>query len=378
MSSLTIREVETPKDLKTFIRQPDAIYRDDPNWVRPLMFERMSLLDARRNPYFHHAEARYFLAERNGRAVGRISAQIDRILAERMGETIGHFGLFEAEDDPEIARALFASAESWLKARGAVRAEGPFNLSTNGECGLLIEGFDTPPAVMMGHARPGYASMIEAQGYRKIRDLYAYEIDLLRDLPERVSRIITRFEQRDDFRLRQIDMKRYDEELAVIVDIFNDAWSENWGFVPLDEAESRHLAKELRPLIAAHRVAICEHHGKPVGMMIVIPDLNSIVARTGGELFPFGWAHLLYGLLGPYPKRLRTPLMGVRKDYQRSLWGGAIALSMIERLRRESVRRGSVWAELSWILENNTSMRRMLEDINCWIYKTYRIYTKDL
>lgn len=375
---ITVREVVSRADLKAFIRLPDALYRDDPHWIRPLMPERLALLDQTKNPYFRHADARYFLAFRNGQAVGRISAQVDRLLEQRTGERIGHFGLFESIEDRDVVAHLFATAEDWLAQKGCVRVEGPFNLSTNGECGLLIEGFDTPPAVMMGHARPWYGAAIDALGYRKARDLYAYQLDLTLGPPPRTARILEMFGKSADFRIRQIDMKRYQDELRIIVDIFNDAWSDNWGFVPLEPDEAQHLARELRPLIAAHRVCICEHKGESVAMFVAIPDVNQAIAKSGGDMLPFGWLKLLTGLYGRYPQRMRTPLMGVRKQLQGSRWGGALALAMIETVRPAVVERGANWAELSWILEDNIAMRNILVEIGCEIYKTYRIYSKSL
>ncbi len=375
---VTVTPVETRRQLKTFIRFVDGLYRDDPNHVPPLMFERLALLDRRRNPYFRHAEAAFWIAWRDGEPVGRISAQIDRLAVERAGRQLGHFGLFECVDDEEVAAALFATAESWLKARGAVAAQGPYNLSTNGECGLLIAGFDTPPAIMMGHARPYYARLLQALGYAKAKDLYAYDLDVTKGPPERITRMVEAGHRNPRIRMRPLDMRRYDEELAVIVDIFNDAWSENWGFVPLTLEEGRHLAREIRPLIRRDCVFICEYRGEPAAMMVTLPDINRLIRDFGGRLLPFNWARLLARLYLKPLRHFRVPLMGVRKAHQRSLAGAQMALMMIEATRIPNAARGALRAELSWILEDNRGMRDILEEIGCVIYKTYRIYEKPL
>ncbi|MFQ5348639.1 MAG: hypothetical protein ACE5ED_12525, partial [Rhodothalassiaceae bacterium] len=352
--------------------------RDDPAWVPPLMLERLALLDKRRNPYFEHAEAEYWTACRNGLPVGRISAQIDRLVEEARGERIGHFGMFECIDDPDAAAALFEVAERWLAERGCTRVEGPFNLSINGEIGLLIDGFDTPPALMMGHARPWYRRLVEAQGYAKAKDVFAYELDLSRGPPERITRFVEASRRNPRFRLHEIDMRRYDEELETVIDIFNDAWSENWGFVPLTRAEARHMAQEIRPLIDPTCVQICSYQGQPSAMMVALYDLNALIADLGGRLLPFGWLRLIWRMKTRYPERFRVPLMGVRKAHQNTRQGAAMALLLIEAIRQGCVAKGARWGELSWILEDNHGMRDILDEIGCRIYKTYRIFGKML
>lgn len=376
-----IRPVGTRADRRRFVRMPDRLYRDDPAWVAPLTFERLGLIDPKKNPYFEHAEACFWIAERNGQPVGRISAQVDRLLEERAGERIGQFGLFDCVEDDEVAARLFETAEGWLEERGCSRVQGPFSLSTNGECGLLIDGFETPPALMMGHARPYYGELIELQGYAKAKDLYAYELDLLKGPPERITRFVEASKRDSNFRLRNVDMRRYEDELDIIIDIFNDAWANNWGFVPLTEAEARHLATEIRPLIDPCGVRICEYKGEPMAMMVTLFDFNSLVRDLNGRLWPLGWVRLGARLLnlrprGRCPKRVRVPLMGVRQRFQNTRQGAAMALMVIESIRMACVEAGADWAELSWILEDNVGMRNILDQIGATIYKTYRIYDK--
>ncbi|GGO16551.1 hypothetical protein GCM10007972_25770 [Iodidimonas muriae] len=375
---IEVREVQTKKDLKRFVRVSDHIFSSDPHWVRPLMAERLALLDREKNPYFRHAHAAYWIACHKGRPVGRISAQIDRFVYETTGRQLGHFGLFETIDDANVAQALLNRAEEWLRENGCTHVQGPYNLSSNGECGLLVDGFDTPPALMMGHARPYFQDHLIAKGYEKAKDLLAYELDLKKPLPPRLERFVNMVDRNDDYHLREIDMSRYDEELRTIIDIFNDAWSENWGFVPLTTEEAAYLAKEIKPIVSPHRVRICEVKGKPMGMFVTLPDINASIRSINGNLLPFGWLRLIRQLFLSYPKRMRTPLMGVRKEFQKSRYSAAMSMMMIEHTRREVVRRGADWSELSWILEDNFGMRKILEEIGCTVYKTYRIYEKAL
>ena len=378
-----VRSVATRADRRRFVRMPERVFADDPAWVAPLGIERLSLIDTEHNPYFEHAEACFWIAERDGVPVGRISAQMDGLLEKRAGERIGQFGLFDCIDDDSVAARLFETAEDWLRARACTRAQGPFNLSTNGECGLLIDGFETPPALMMSHARPYYGALVEGCGYAKVRDLYAYELDLLKGPPERITRFVEASSRNPHFRLRPVDMRRYEEELETIIDIFNDAWSENWGFVPLTDAEAQHLAKQIKPLIDPCGVRICEYQGEPMAMMVTLFDFNSLIRDLDGRLWPLGWAKLAARLLslrlrGRCPPRVRVPLMGVRQRFQTTRQGAAMALMVIESIRLACVEAGAVWAELSWILEDNDGMRNILDQIGANIYKTYRIYDKAL
>jgi len=380
---LRVRPVEGRRDLKRFIRVPDTSFRDDPAWVRPFVMERLALLDPNKNPYFDHSEAVYWIAEREGLPVGRISAQIDRFVEERTGERIGHFGNFDSFDDTETAAALFETAEGWLKQCGCTKVQGPFNLSINGECGLLVDGFETPPTLMMDHARPYHGALVEARGYAKARDMYAYELDLLKGPPERITRFVEASKCKPEYRLRRIDMRHYEDELSTIIDIFNDAWANNWGFVPLTKAEARHMAKEIKPLVDPCGVQICEYDSQPMAMMVTLFDFNSLTDDLGGRLFPTGWAKLGARLLGLHlrgrvPQRLRVPLMGVRSQFQNTRRGAAMALMLIESIRQACVDAGANWAELSWILEDNTGMRDILDEIGATIYKTYRVYEKAL
>jgi hypothetical protein len=346
--------------------------------VPPLLLERLAHLDPKKNPYFEHAEVAYWLAYRGERAVGRISAQVDRLHLERHGDATGHFGFLEAADDPEVFAALFETAESWLRSRGMRRATGPFTLSINDETGLLVEGFDAPPYLMMGHGPRYYGARVEAAGYRKARDLIAYAFDVAAPPPPAARRMLARFAKGAGLRFRPIEMDRFEEELQTVVDIFNDAWSDNWGFVPMTPAEVRHLGRSLKPILCAGYAWIGEAGGEPAAMTVTLPNLNEAIADLGGRLFPLGWAKLLWRLKVRGTQSARMPLMGVRKKYQGSPRGAALALGVIEAVRSWHAEHGAKQAELSWVLEDNRPTRDIIELVGGRPYKTYRVYEKAL
>jgi hypothetical protein len=375
---LTIRAVESSADREAFIRLPWAIYHDDPAWVPPLLMERRDHLNPKKNPFFDKAEARFWLALRAGRPVGRISAQVNHAHLEQHHDATGHFGMLEAEDSAETFQALLATAEDWLRGQGLKTIAGPFSLSINEESGLLVEGFEYPPSLMMGHARPYYAGHLERLGYGKIKDLICYRYTADMALPATVTALLAKTVKADNITIRPLDMRHYEQDLGNIMDIFNDAWSGNWGFIPMSQAEIHHLAKELKPIIRPHSVAIAELGGRPVAMAVGLPNVNEAIADLNGRLLPFGWAKLLWRLKVKTPKTARVPLMGVRRAYHTSMLGAAMAISVIDTIRREQISRGVTSGELSWILEDNMPMRRMIEQLGGFAYKTYRVYAREL
>jgi hypothetical protein len=377
-AALRVEQVRDRRALVRFLEMPKALYADDPNWVPPLLFERLHHLDVRKNPYFDHAEAAYWVACRDGRLVGRISAQADRAHLDLHDAATGHFGFLEAEDDPDVFRILLATAEDWLRQRNLTRALGPFSLSINDESGLLIEGFETPPYLMMGHARPYYAHRLEQQGYTKAKDLIAYAYDLSTEPPATIRAFVDKAKAENDLRFRPMDKSRFGAELAMVVEIFNDAWSGNWGFLPFSEPEMRYLANNLKPLLRADDVAIAEIGGEPVAMAVSLPNVNEAIADLGGRLLPFGWAKLIWRLKVAGTKTARLPLMGVRRQYQGTPLTAALMLGVIDLIRVSHRARGTEWSELSWILEDNRPTRRLIEKFGGRAYKTYRVYEKDL
>ena len=372
MSEVSIVPVRSKAELMRFIRLPARLYANDPNFVPQLEMERRDALSPGRNPYFEHAEAQYFLAVRDGRDVGRISAQIDQLVKD---PTIGHFGLIVAEDDAEIFSRLLSAAESWLRERGRSRVLGPFNLSINEESGLLIDGFDTPPMVFMSHDPRYCAARLEQSGYRKAKDLIAYLYDAHHDVPPGVRRLLER-RLPAGLKVRHIDMKNFMAEFDVIIDIFNDAWSENWGFVPFTPAELKHMAKGLKPLLRKEVTALVELHGRPIAFSIALPNLNEAIRDFHGRLLPFNWLKLLLRLKR-VPRTARVALLGIRRNLDAGLLSGLIPYLLIDTMRRNAPPRMRE-IELSWILEDNFPMRRVVESLGAVPYKTYRVYEKPL
>ncbi|MCC2979147.1 N-acetyltransferase [Sphingomonas sp. IC4-52] len=381
--SLTIRPVQTKRDRRAFVDLPFRLYRDDPNWVPPLKSEALGLITPEKNGWYSHAKAQLFLAERDGRVVGRISAHIDTLALEMpatqgFGPGTGQWGLMEAEDSGVFA-ALLQAAERWLRDQGMSRALGPISQSIWEEPGLLIEGYDHPPTVMMGHAKREYREWIEGADYRPAKQMMTYELDITQDFPPIVQRIIKSGEKNGRINVREVDKSRFDEEAAIILSILNDAWSDNWGFVPLTPPEIRDVGVKLKPIVFNDLIRIAELDGKPVAFMITLPDLNEPLAKLNGSLLPFGWAKLLLWLRRPKVRTMRVPLMGVVKELQSSRMASQLAFMMIEYIRRASVTRyGATRGEIGWILDDNQGMRSIAETIDSRVNKVYQVYEKTL
>ncbi len=375
---LTIRPVRTKADKKAFVDFAWEVYKDDPAWVPPLKDEVHGLITPGKNPWFEHARAQLWLAERAGKVVGRISAQVDDLVLEHMGAGIGQWGFLDAVDE-EAARSLIATAEEWLRAQGMTRALGPFSLSIWDEPGLEIEGFDEPPTVMMGHHKPQYRAWIEAAGYDKAKDLPTYEVDIAHWWDPKISRLIEMGERNPRVRLRQVDKSKFKEEARLILNLLNDAWSHNWGFVPLTESEIAYAGKKLKPIIYNELVWVAYYEGKPVAFMITLPDINELIRDLNGELFPFGWAKLLWRLRKPHTRRARVPLMGVAKELHGTRLASQLAFMLIEFTRREVVAKfGVEIGEFGWILEDNKGMLSIAELPGARVNHRYRIFEKAL
>lgn len=354
------------------------VYADDPHWVPPLVFERLDTLDPRKNPFFDHAEVACWIARRGSVPVGRISAQINRAHLARHNDATGHFGFLEADDDQGVFDALLGTAEAWLRARGMRHVVGPYSLSINEESGLLVDGFDTPPSFMMGHARPYYARRLAAAGYVKTKDLIAYAYDTSVEPNPALAASFARAARKHQIVFRPADMKRFDSEVTTIFDIFNDAWEANWGFVPFSAKELDHVATSLKPILRADDVAIADIEGEAVAMAVSFPNINEAIADLNGRLLPFGWAKLLWRLKVRGTKSARLALMGVRRKFHGTPTGAALAIGVVDQIRRAHLRRGTLSGELSWVLEDNLATRRMIEMYGAKPYKTYRLFTKDL
>lgn len=377
--TIEVKPVADPAALKTFIRLPGRIYSDDPNYVPPLEFELTARLHAQKNPVLKGNPHQLWIAYKNGEPAGRISALVNHAHLERHQDGSGHFGFFECIDDPDVARALIDTAAAWLKQQGMKKIVGPLNNSVNEETGLLVDGFDTPPYVMMPHGRPYYAPMLEAEGFTKAIDMYALSYIPRPDyMPEKRQRFIDKALATPKVAFRNINMSDFKGDIQKLVDIFNDAWFDNWGFVPFTSAQVEHMANELRPIISPHNIVFCDYDGEPAAFSLVLPDVNYATRDFGGKLLPFNWAKLLWRLKVQKIPRARMPLMGVVRKLHKRPVGLALAYKMIQLSQEANVARGVVHSELSWILESNESMLSMLFDMGADIYKTYRIYERAL
>nr|WP_309662652.1 N-acetyltransferase [Sphingomonas sp.] len=374
----TVRPVASKADRNRFVDFAWEVYQDDPAWVPPLKDEVHGLLDPKKNPWFQHARAELWLAERDGRVVGRISAQVDDLVQTHMGQGTGQWGMFEALDG-ETAAALIAAAEKWLRGQGMTRALGPISLSIWDEPGLEIEGFTQPPTVMMGHHKPAYQGWINAAGYIKAKDLLTYEVNIEHWDDPMIDRLIAMGERNPSIVIRKVDKSQFNDEARLILNLLNDAWSANWGYVPLTEAEIAYAGKKLKPIIYADLVRIAEYHGEPVAFMITLPDINEMIADLNGSLFPFGWAKLLWRLRNPRTRRARVPLMGVAKKLHGTRMASQLAFMLIEFTRRDCVGKfGIKIGEFGWILEDNKGMLSIAQLPGAKVNHRYRIYEKAL
>ena len=378
-----IRPVATNADRKAFIDLPYRLYANNPNWVPPLKSEVKALLTPGKNPWFEHGEAQLFVAEADGRITGRISAHIDHLALTQppeqgMGPGTGFWGFFEAED-AATGNALIKTAEDWLRAKGMTKAMGPFSFSYWDEVGLLVQGHDHPPTVMMGFNASSYQAWIEGAGYAGVQDLFTYALVINEGFPELTNRIVASGERNARINIRRVNKSRFDEEAALIIGILNDAWSDNWGFVPFTPAEIAYAGKKLKPLVYEDLIRVAEVDGEPVAFMMTLPDMNQELAKYGGNLLPFNWAKLLLWLRKPQARIMRVPLMGVLKKLQSSRVASQLAFMLIEFIRREAVAKyGATHGEFGWVLASNGPMRSVGEAVGGVVNKVYRIYEKAL
>ncbi len=382
-ASTTIRPISSKADRKAFVELAYQLNADDPNWVPPLRREALGLITPEENGWFSHAKAQLFLAERSGKAVGRISAHIDTLALEMpaangFGPGTGFWGLLDAVDEA-TAHALITTAEDWLRAEGMTKALGPVSMSVWEEPGLLIKGHDHPPTVMMGHHKPHYQHWIDAAGYLPAKQLMTYELDISVPFPPLVNRIVQSGEKNPRIVIRQVDKRKFQQEAEIILAILNDAWSDNWGYVPLTQPEIDDVGKKLKPIVFNDLIRVAELDGEPVAFMIALPDLNEAIRPLGGRLFPFGWARLLWWLRNPRVRTMRVPLMGVVKRLQSSRMASQLAFMMIEYIRAASHEKyGATRGEIGWVLDDNQGMKSIAETINSHINRVYQIYVKPL
>jgi len=374
--SLTIRPVEGRRDLDAFIKVPFRLRAHDPQWVPPLIFERRAFLDRNKNPWFEHAEAELFLAERDGQAVGRISAQIDHRWDEYQGGRDGMFGFFDSEDDSQVAAALLDTATDWVRGKGRERILGPMDFTTNDECGLLIEGYEEPSMILEPWHPRHYRELIEGQGFEKRIDLLMWEL-WFGDLKEGeqfapMIHAAAEHSREQGVTVRQMRKREMEAEVARFMEVYNVAWGRNWGFVPITETEVKFQAKNLKPVLDENWAMIAEHQGKVVGAALTLPDVDQALVRMRGRVLPFGWWHFLRRK--QYINRLRVFALGVLPDYQHL----GVAAALYERHLESAENHGPRGGHMGWILETNKPMNRAMEGMGGRVVQRYRLYERDL
>ncbi len=382
-AQIRIEPITDKKGRARFVDLGRAFSAEVENAVPQLRGEQLELVDPDKNPFFRHARAQLFIAHRNGRAVGRISAHIDELALDMppeqgFGPGTGMFGYFDAEDS-EVATVLLRTAEDWLRDQGMNRVVGPISMSIWEEPGLLVRGHDHPPLIMMGHHPEHYAGWIEACGYERAKTLYTYDLDITVDFPPIVQRIVKSTTRNDRIKVRYVRKDHWDEDAEIILSILNDAWSGNWGFVPLTPEEVKHTGKKLKTIIHEELNMIAELDGRPVAFMLTFPDINHVLLKNKGRMLPFGWLRLLRWVRKPVGSEMRVPLMGVLKEFQGSRLASQLAFSMISQIRENSVGNfKSKRAEIGWILEDNQGMVAIADAIGSSINREYAIYRKSL
>ncbi|HOB14268.1 MAG TPA: N-acetyltransferase [Novosphingobium sp.] len=382
-TQIDVTPVASKADLSAFIDLAYRLNRSDPNWVPPLRFEVEELLTPGKNPFFDHADVQLFLARRGGAVVGRISAHIDHLAiamdpVQGMGPGTGNWGLLEAEDEAAAA-ALIARAEQWLREKGMTRVLAPLSMSIWEEPGQLTKGFDHPPTVMMGHQPERYQHYIEALAYTPAKLLRTYDLDITQGFPPLIQRIVQSGHKNPKINVRKVDKSKFDDEAAIILSILNDAWSDNWGFVPFTDKEIAYAGKKFKPIVREDLIMIAEYEGEPVAFMMTLPNLNEVLAPMGGTLWPFNWAKLLWWLRKPRSKTMRVPLMGVLKKHQSSRLASQLAFMMIEGIRLNAVANyGATRGEIGWVLDDNQGMNAIADAIESTVNKEYTIYEKAL
>ncbi|MEC7818063.1 MAG: N-acetyltransferase [Pseudomonadota bacterium] len=380
---IVIRPVSGKAGRAEFVDLGRRFAAREPHSVPQLRSEQLELIDPDKNPFFGHARAAFFIAYRGDTPVGRISAHIDELALELpreqgMGPGTGLFGYFDAEDE-ETARALLTQAEAWNRAQGMTRVLGPISLSIWEEPGLLVKGQDHPPTMLMGHHPAHYRRWIEDAGYAPAKTLLTYELDITQDFPPLIRRIVQSGERNSRITVRPVDKANWDRDLAIVLAILNDAWSDNWGFVPFTDREIAYAAKKMKPIVHERLNMIAEVDGEPVAFMLTFPDMNAVLKRINGRLLPLGWLRLLRWLKKPTGADMRVPLMGVRRELQNSRMASQLAFMMIERIRQNATRDfKSVRGEIGWILEDNKGMLAIADAIDSRINREYVIFEKPL
>lgn len=371
--ALEIREHRPGKDLDAFVQAGHIVFRGDPAWVPPLEMDIRDRLTPGKNPFFEHGEATLFTAWRDGKLVGRCSASIDHEHLRLHKDQTGFFGFFDTLDDHEAATALVAHAKRWLAARGMKRIRGPISININEEVGVLIEGFEHPPFLMMAHSRPYQSALLEKAGLEKCKDLFAWRF-YAGELPPRALRAWEQVKAMPEVRIRSVNKADMANELAIIMEIFNDAWSENWGFVPATPNEVKKAAADMKLILDEELAFIAEIDGRPMGMCICLPNVNEVIADLGGKLFPLGLLKMLWRVKVKGPKTARLMLLGLRSELRGVKKYGALSTAMYAEIAKRGTAKGYKWGELSWTLEDNHPVNLGIRAMGAQVYKKYRVY----
>lgn len=375
---IRVEPVASARDLDEFVKLPWRLYRDDPCWVPPLIREQKKLFDRQHHPFYAHGDVQPFLArDGQGRVVGRIAAIENQLHQQVHGDRVGFFGFYESENTPEVAAALLHAAECWLADRGLDVIRGPMNFSTNDEIGFLLDGFDTPPYLLMPHTHRYYLDLMERCGFYKVKDLYAYVVteeilEAAKSELERWRRLAEQLKVKRKVVVRPARMDRFDEEVARLKEVYNQSWVANWGFVPFTDAEIDQMAKDFRDIVLPDLVLFAELEGRPIGVMLTLPDFNQVLKRMNGRLFPFGIFQFLW-----YRRkinRVRTLALGIVPEWRKR---GIAPLLIVETMDR-GLKMGYREAELSWVLEDNALMNNSIQSLGFVIHKRYRIFEKGI
>jgi len=376
--SITVKEHAPGSDVSDFLRAAEVVFAGDPQWIRPLDFDIKQRLHPKKNPFFKRAEAMYFTAWRDGKLVGRCSASVDPEYLKLYQDDTGFFGFFDTVDDDAVGKALIERAAEWLRGKKMKRMSGPFSLYPNEEVGVLIEGFDTPPNLMMAHSRQWQGRVAEAAGLTKEKDVFAWRYDVA-EPPKRVLRAIENLKtDAPEIKLRSVDKSKLEAELKVILDIYNDAWEGKWAFVPAVPDEVAKMAEDLSLVIDEDLAFIAELDGRPVAMCILLPNLNECIADLDGALFPFGWAKLLWRLKVKRPKSARLMLLGIRKELRNVRKYMPLSVAMYGEVLARGRAKGYQWGELSWTREDDSPINSGIANMGAKVYKRYRVYERAL
>lgn len=370
--AVEVRQTPIGGNLRHFLNVVDYIYREDPNYIRPLDMMMKDQL-SKKNPFFQHGEGTTFTAHRNGYCVGRCTAQLDRLHLDRYKDDVGFFGFFDTVDDQDVANALLGAARTWLRSRGMKHIRGPLSLCINEEAGCLIEGFDTPPMFLMPHHRPYQGGLIESAGLPKVKDLFAWRYEV-GDLPTRAAKATQEIEKLPEVSARHVDPKNMERDVRMVMDIFNDAWSDNWSFVPLTEDELKKMASDFKLILDPEITYIAYVDGEPAAVALAMPNLNEVIRDFDGKVLPFGLPKLLYRLKFKGTKSARLIILGIKKKFRHMRKYAGLSIYLYSKMNEAGKRSGYTWGELSWTLEDNGPVNVGIKFMGGKVYKKYRLY----